>query len=236
MRLLDVIYPSKCIFCGRILKKEESGGCESCVRRLPYVTEPVCEHCGKPLSSGRGVLCMDCERRSRPMLTSGVALWVYREDTKRAMAGFKYGGYRRDAAFFADELAARCHERIYEWKPDVLAPIPIHKKRARYRGYNQAELLATELGVRLQLPVEPILTRVRATVALKSLTPAERRRNLRQAFEVDETVFDPVRHRRVLLVDDIYTTGATMEACAELLKKAGAEAVFCTCLCIGSEI
>ena len=236
MRFLDVIYPSKCVFCGRILKNGEAGACEHCAKRLPYVTEPVCEHCGKPLSSSRSARCLDCSRRSRPMLTSGAALWVYREDTKKAIAGFKYGGYRRDAGYFADELARRCHENIFQWKPDVLAPIPIHRKRARYRGYNQAELLADELGRRVQIPVEMLLVRSRFTEALKTMDPSERRRNLRQAFAVDTDVYDPVRHRRVALVDDIYTTGATMEACAELLKEAGAEAVYSVCLCIGSEV
>lgn len=170
------------------------------------------------------------------MLTAGAAVWVYREDTKKAVTGFKYGGYRSDAGYYADEMAARCHERIRQWEPDVLVPIPIHKKRARYRGFNQAELVATELGLRLQIPTESLLKRVRPTTALKHLSVSERRRSLRQAFAVDETRFDPRRHRRVVLVDDIYTTGATMEACAELLREAGAEAVFSACLCIGSEV
>ena len=235
MRIMDVIYPSKCAFCGRIRRDEGPGACSTCAGRLPYVTEPVCVHCGKPVASVRDVLCTDCRRRTHPMLTEATALWVYREDTKRAMAGFKYGGFRGDAAYFADELAARCHEKIFRWEPDVLVPIPIHRKRARARGFNQAELLADELGVRLQFPVEGLLTRVRATTALKKLSPDERRKNLMKAFAVDKERFDPDRHRRVLLVDDIYTTGATMEACAGLLREAGAETVYGVCLCIGSE-
>ena len=236
MRIWDMVYPSKCAFCGRIRKDDGPGACPDCATRLPYVTEPVCECCGKPISSAREVRCTDCARRSRPMLSSGVALWVYREDTKKAMAGFKYGGFRRDAAYFADELASRAHERIFQWKPDVLVPIPIHRKRARVRGFNQAELLAEELGARLQIPMESLLVRTQSTTALKALTPDERRGILRKAFAVDMERFDPDTHRRIVLIDDIYTTGATMEACAGLLREAGAEAVFSACLCIGSEV
>ena len=235
MRLWDVLYPSKCVFCGHLLESTGTGACPRCAGRLPYVTEPVCERCGKPIASERDGLCTDCSRRQRPSLSAGLALWVYQDDTRKAMVGFKYGGFQRDALYFADVLAERGHERIFQWDPDVLVPIPIHRKRARYRGFNQAELLAEALGERLQLPTERLLTRVRATTALKSLTPGERRRSLMQAFAVDESVFDPARHRRVVLIDDIYTTGATMEACAGLLREAGAEAVYSACLCIGSE-
>lgn len=235
MRMLDVIFPRKCVFCGKILKNEETGACRDCVRRLPYVTEPVCGHCGKPVADGSTSLCADCARREASSLEQAAALWVYREGTREAMRDFKYGGCGRDAAYYAGELAKRLRERIREWAPEVLVPIPIHRRRAWFRGYNQAELLATALGERLGRPTESLLKRCRYTTPQKGLTPTERAANLRSAFSVEETLYDPERHRRVLLVDDIYTTGATLEACAGLLKSAGTTAVYAVCLCIGSE-
>ena len=233
MRLLDVIYPRKCVFCGELLKKSENGACVSCAGHLPYVREPVCGHCGKPIAGIREALCADCAGRERSELDQAVALWVYRDGTKEAMKDFKYGGCRRDALYYADELAVHCGRRILDWSPDVLVPIPIHRRRARFRGYNQAGLLAKELGDRLGLPVRELLKRCRYTTPLKKLTPSERAANLRSAFAVDD--YDPDEYRRVILVDDIYTTGATLEACAGLLKRAGARAVHAVCLCIGSE-
>ncbi|MBR6228968.1 MAG: ComF family protein [Eubacterium sp.] len=235
MRVLDLIYPSKCVFCGSILGRDENGACRECEKQLPYVTEPVCVRCGKPVADPEEPLCLDCSRRKDTALSQSAALWIYREDTRRAMLDFKYGGCRTDASYYGKAVLQRLRKRILTWSPDTIVPIPIHRRRERYRGYNQAELLANELGAGLGLPVEPLLRRTRYTVPQKDLSPGERRANLRQAFSVDEELMDPDRHRRLLLVDDIYTTGATLESCAGLLRDAGAGEVYAICLCIGSD-
>ena len=234
MRLSEIMYPSKCMFCGKVVP-EGNRACEGCIKGLPYVTEPVCKHCGKPIMRSSDELCTDCSIRDHPGLDSSVALFVYREDTKRAMFDLKYGGCFGDAGFYADELCRHFYGRIRRWHADVLVPIPIHKRRMRYRGYNQAELVADELGLRVGLPAEKLLMRTRYTSPQKNLDAVKRRENLRQAFTVDESIFRPEVHESIVLVDDIYTTGATLEACAGLLKKAGAKAVYAVCICIGSE-
>ena len=235
MRVLDLIYPSKCVFCGSILGRDEQGACEKCERRLPYVSEPVCLRCGKPIADPEGTLCADCSRRDDTALTQSAALWVYREDTKKAMRDFKYGGCERDASYYGRAVMERLRGRILSWRPEVIVPIPIHRRRERYRGYNQAGLLAEKLGEGLGLPVEPLLRRTRYTVPQKELSPGERKANLRQAFAVDEELMDAAHFQRILLVDDIYTTGATLETCAGLLREAGAGEVYAVCLCIGSD-
>ncbi len=234
MRLSNIIFPSKCIFCGRITA-DGKRACDECVKRLPYVTEPVCKHCGKPIADSSQELCTDCRTWDHPGLDSSVALFVYLDETKKAMADLKYGGCFKDAGFYADELCRHFYGRIRRWHADVLVPIPIHRRRMRYRGYNQAELVAAELGQRMGLPSQGLLRRTRYTSPQKDLNAQKRRENLRCAFEVDESVFRPDAHESIVLVDDIYTTGATLEACAGLLKKAGARAVYAVCICIGSE-
>ena len=235
MRVLDLIYPSKCVFCGSILESGDSGACLSCRRKLPYVTEPVCLQCGKPIADSRGTMCVNCARRETTALKQSAALWVYREDTKQAMHDFKYGGCERDAVYYGREVMSHLRERLREWDPDIVVPIPIHRRRERYRGYNQAELLAREIGAGLGVSTELLLRRTRYTVPLKELSASERKASLRRAFAVEEERFDPEVYRRILLVDDIYTTGATLEACAGLLRESGAAEVFAICLCIGSD-
>ena len=233
MRFLDILYPSKCVFCGRVLREEENGACRACAIRLPYVTEPACGHCGKPLEDEREERCPDCRRRLSP-LDRNAALWVYRPQTKAAMMDFKYGGCTTDATYYADELAARFHGRIREWNPDVLVPVPIHRRREWFRGYNQAALLASALGERLRIPMREVLVRTRGTSPQKEMDPAERRNNLRQVVSVVPELMERDAHARVLLIDDVYTTGATLDACAQTLKDAGTERVYGLTLCIGS--
>lgn len=234
MRLMDIVFPRKCVFCGEILTNADDGACLGCSRRVTYVTEPKCARCGKPISDPAREYCTDCERRRDASLDENAALWVYLEDTKRAMAGFKYGGCSSDSGYYAGQIAKYLSSRIATWNVDVIVPIPIHKKRERFRGYNQAELLARDVGGILGIPVENLLKRSEYTVPLKELDPEQRKRALSRAFEVSSD-YDRYRHDKVLLIDDIYTTGATMEACSGLLKGAGSSAVYGVCLCIGSE-
>ena len=234
MRFSDFLFPAKCVFCGRILGADETGACHACSRRLPFVTEPVCVHCGKPLEDEREAICHDCRLNPDTALDASRALWVYREDTKAAMMDFKYGGCSKDAEYYADELANRFLYRVREWEPDVIVPIPIYWRRAWFRGYNQAEQLASVLGEKWGLPVCELLRRTRGTAPQKALDPAERRRNLRQVFAIDEERPGKPDYRRILLIDDVYTTGATLDTAAHVLKEAGAERVFGLCLCIGS--
>ena len=232
MRIHDLLYPGKCVFCGSIIKGGEKA-CPDCSRHLPYVTEPVCKHCGKPISDERDTLCSDCERRGVSFIEETVSLWIYEDTVKSAMMDFKYGGCTSDAGYYATELADRFMRRIDVWSPSAIVPVPIHRRRQWFRGYNQAAELAYHLGERLGLPVAELLLRDKYTEPQKQLTSSERRANLRGAFKTVPDI-DPDIYKRVVLVDDIYTTGATLESCAEHLRAAGVQRVYGICLCTGS--
>ena len=232
MRILDLLYPEKCVFCGSLVYGGERV-CLDCSRHLPYLTEPVCRQCGKPIEDERVTLCSDCERRGISFIDETASLWIYEDPVKSALMDFKYGGCTSDADFYAKELVDRYARRIRAWSPDALVPVPIHRRRQWFRGYNQATELAFHIGRRLGIPVTELLIRDRYTAPQKSLSPSERRANLRDAFSVDMDM-EPDRYDSVLLIDDIYTTGATLESCAEHLKDAGVQRVYGMCLCAGS--
>lgn len=147
------------------------------------------------------------------------------------MARFKYKNRREYAAFYGEELEKACGEAVRNWKADVLIPIPLHKSRKRKRGFNQAELVAGEAGKRLGIPVcSDWLVRTKKTRPQKELTDQERRANLRDAFRLTRR---EQNYRTVILVDDIYTTGSTINAAAALLLENGVENVYFLSICIG---
>lgn len=230
------IFPDKCVVCGRILTQKTSGVCESCRKKMPEIQEPLCFHCGKPLASTQQEYCHDCAgKKSR--LKQGTAIWEYTESMKTVMSGFKYGGYEEDAVFFAKEMLRLRGDVLMRWAPDVIIPVPLHRKKRWFRGYNQAESLAMELGRCLGIPVCPdALRRIRYTKPQKQLDDKKRFENMKRAFSVAKDIKKrPRLGSRVLLVDDIYTTGATMEACAAALQKCGIEEIFFACLCTGRD-
>lgn len=128
-------------------------------------------------------------------------------------------------------MAERYEDLLRSWNPDALVPIPLHKTRKRKRGFNQAQLLAEKLGKRLEIPVEKrILERTKKTGPQKELNDVQRRANLKNAFQVRQ---NDVRLKRIVLVDDIYTTGSTIDAAAAVLLEHGAEKVHFLTICIG---
>lgn len=190
--------------------------------------------CGKELESsgfdsfGAVEYCPDCMRHMRSF-SGGIALLNYNEAARRLMAGLKYKNRREYAEFLTEEMVKRHGRQILRLKADALVPVPIHKKRRRERGYNQAELLAGGLSKRLSIPVKTLLFRVENTTAQKKLGYEARQKNEEKAFQATDC--DGLE--TLLLVDDIYTTGATAEACTAALLSAGAHRIFLLNMAIG---
>ena len=239
MNFLDFVFPRKCSVCGRLLKGSERCVCRTCQKQLPIIHEPRCMRCGKPIDGLEEQYCFDCgmKRKRRDIVAKGTALWVYDRHLKRAMADFKYEGCSGDAEFYASELCKKRGAEMAKWAVDAVIPVPLHWRKQWFRGYNQAELLADGIGAYLQVPVlKEVLKRIRYTKPQKGLTPGLRAENLKRAFSVDGRSQSRLENiRRVLLVDDIYTTGSTLEACAEVLCAAGVKQIFFACLCIGRD-
>lgn len=189
--------------------------------------------CGKPIRYAEQEYCHDCIR-AKHYFEKGAALWLHEEPVSLSIYQYKFHNQRNFGRYYAKEMAERYGATLMKWSPDIIIPIPLHSSKLRKRGYNQAAIVAEELGELTGLPVnEGLLKRVRGTSPLKSLNPTERRMNLRKAFAVTDNERELLRGKNVLLVDDIYTTGSTMDEAAKVLKRAGVEKVFYLTISIG---
>lgn len=227
--ILKLLWPEICPFCGKVYGK---GICPVCVEKLKKlsVSQPVCMKCGKPVYREEQEYCYDCTVKER-RFDRGRALWLHKSPVSNSIYQFKYHNQRVFGKYYALELYRQFSNIIYEWKPDRIIPIPLHSKRKRKRGFNQSAIIAKELGRLCNLPVEEkILKRIRYTNPQKELDHRTRKKNLRNAFVVTGKINGI---RRVLLIDDIYTTGYTVNEAADVLKKAGVEKVFFLSVSIG---
>ncbi len=213
--LVEFVFPAQCLGCGR----HGSYLCPDCQASLPSVVPPICFRCGLPL--GHGVLCPDCRAGTgaldgirSPYLMSGLM--------REAVHHLKYRNLKALAPVLG-ELMAR-YLSLNPLPAEALVPVPLHGSRLRERGYNQAELLAREVGKRMGLPVlKTGLARERpAHPQARAASAAQRRANVEGAFLCP----DRLDGLSVLLVDDVCTTGATLDACAVALRAAGAASVW----------
>lgn len=229
----DMIFPPRCPFCEDIVAKLGMA-CRECREKLPYIKEPSCKRCGKPIWDEETEYCEYCRGRSF-YYQCGKSVWTYNHLMAESIARFKYHSKQEYAVFYGREIAAVYGDWVREKCIEALIPVPIHRRRKLLRGYNQADLVAQTIAEELELPLlSKALTRVRETKAQKELTQAERRRNMEAAFACDPR--EPVHYKRVVLIDDIYTTGSTIEACSRELLKNGIEEVYFLCVCTGASI
>lgn len=233
--LLSVIFPRRCPVCGEIVLPKGQRICPPCVKKLDFVREPRCLKCGRTLADEQARYCHSCETRERSF-EKNLALLFYDDCMRRTMAAVKYHHKKEYLAPLGRLLALKFAAELKNFRADCLLPVPLHPERRRSRGFNQAEELAREVAKELGLPLyTDILLRHKKTEAQKSLGPDARIRNLAEAFRADETLLSARGVRRIILVDDIFTTGSTIEASTRVLRAAGAEAVMSVCLCIVPE-
>jgi ComF family protein len=214
-RLLDLVFPSRCVVCERGTDLL----CPSCQKEIELIRPPICPLCGIATSSPRR--CLSCQRM--PLRIDGIRAVGYLEGPLRtAIHRFKYSGVRGLAAPLG-RLAVESLLR-YDLPVDTVVPVPLHPHRLRERGYNQASLLAKQIGDTGGLSVvDDVLVRVRSTLPQVGLSAQRRRENVRDAFRCTSTL---LCERSVLLVDDVCTTGATLEACSVALQAAGVDVVW----------
>lgn len=237
MNLFDILFPAKCPLCGRVHRtREKEGICKACYQKLPVVTEPCCKHCGKPIADETSEYCYDCGKKNSH-LTAGTALFVYTEQMKKAMAAFKYAGSQTDGEIYGMELFKYRGSKLSGWQLDYVIPVPLHRRRRQFRGYNQAEIIAEVIGTALNVPLlTDCLERTRYTRPQKGLDDKKRLQNVQGAFRFRKSFErQQLTGCNILLIDDIYTTGATLEACGAILRQQGVKNVYFACLCIGQD-
>ena len=204
--------------------------CQACTTKLPIIGEPRCKQCSKPIDDATAEYCFDCQHKKH-YFDEGYALLLYNTDMQKSMAYFKFHGRREYGEFYGGLLIKVAHQIIKRWQIEVLLPVPIHSARKSTRGYNQAEIIGHVLSKGLSIPIRTdLIKRIKNTKAQKQLNIEERKKNVLKAFAISK---EASNYECVLIVDDIYTTGSTIDEMAKELRKNGVKKVFFLTICIG---
>lgn len=223
MNLLEILFPQnlKCIFCGK-----EDGGfgiCDRCMEKLPFIKGPTCKKCGVSISSGD--VCIEC-KDSKHKFERVYSIFDYSGRVRNSILKIKQNGLKYLANPFS-YIMFKYFENI-KVPFEVIIPMPIHENRLKERGFNQSELLLKDIEKNYGRVYKNLLVRTKDTPHQTGLGKANRESNLDHAFKVTDK--QKVKGKIILLVDDIYTTGSTLNECAKTFKRAGASKVFALCL------
>lgn len=213
---LDLIFLPRCPFCDSICKEPV---CPDCADAVKFISPPFCTICGIPFRSEsiKNHICGECVKKKRHFSWARGVL-VYDDASAKAIHRFKY---KNDTTFSKAFGSIICNH-LAATGFDVIIPVPLHIKRLRERGFNQSLLLAKEVGKTYKIPVDPfVLRRTRWTEPQVNLSGKDRKINVKGAF----AVHGDLKGKRVLLIDDVYTTGATVGECSKVLRKSGAKEV-----------
>lgn len=236
--VLDLIYPSNiyCICCGNIIDDSRPYSlCDTCVRTLKWANGRTCSRCGKLLQDDWGSeLCADCVERDH-VFEKGFTCVEYGAVERELLHRFKY----MDKAYLGRKLAEIMYDRIRieELEIDLVLPVPMFKRKQKQRGYNQAAILAASLSKYMECPYAGnLLLRIVETEAMSRLGAFDRRKNIQEVFDLPRDKIKQVAGKAILLVDDIYTTGSTVDACTSVLLEAGAVRVFVITFASGANL
>jgi ComF family protein len=235
--LIDLIYPPRCPICQAFLQDkvalhgaQDLPFCQACFKDFTEIKPPICSLCGRPFSDGteQDRVCEDCLRK-RPSYDIARAPYLYAGALMTAIHELKYAQRSHLAHSLGSLLASFAQTWIGELKGFLVMPVPLHPRRLRARGFNQSLLLARCVASKTGAELDFLsLRRTRFTKPQTELSSEERKKNVRKAFEVVKP--EAVKRRTILLVDDVATTGSTLNECAKALKRAGVDGVLCLVL------
>jgi ComF family protein len=231
--VVDWLYPPRCRACaGRILGRDAEYFCRRCWEQILLVCHPLCNRCGRPFpdAAGEDHTCAVCLSREPQFVAARAWACYPREELeehplRRVVQKFKYGRKVSLGKPLGQLMARGCREFLNGFQADLIVPVPLHRKRLRWRGFNQSLVLARQIGRAYDIPADPfVLRRDHETAPQTQLDEDARRRNVRGAFALNPD--RSVDSKSVLLVDDVYTSGATVNECSRILKRNGAKQVF----------
>jgi competence protein ComFC len=229
--VFDFFFPREegCVICGTPVNPRRSSEvyfaliCHTCSSRLPFVKKPICRICGRPLRGKTSTACKDCTARGR-FFVAARAVGVYEGVLRDLICELKFHG-RRELAEGLGVLMAREVSKNKSMRTcDIIVPVPLHPIRLRERGYNQAECLGREISVCLGIPISDCMQRIIRPGEQNKLGRGLRKENIRGVFSVPYPI--KIAGKRVLLTDDVITTGNTANECARILLRAGAIEVY----------
>jgi ComF family protein len=223
--LLDLIYPSNiyCISCNKVIFKDETYSlCGTCREEMLWINEKACVNCGKALQSGyESEKCLDCDSLEH-FFSKGYSCVTYGSMEKEILYNLKYN----KKGYLSYKLSEIMNDRISieDLMIDCIIPVPMNKSKKNKRGYNQSELLGNRISKLLNLPCyNDVLIRAKETEVMNKLSREVRRVNMKNAFSIAQKRKEKIIGKRILIVDDIFTTGSTADECAVTLLKGGAK-------------
>jgi ComF family protein len=231
--VVDWLFPPRCRACGSWMHgRDAEYFCFSCRPRIELVMHPLCSICGRPYpnSAGEDHPCGACIKRAPHFVQARAWARYPREELdeqplRSVVQKFKYGRKVSLGKPLGRLMACGCEEFLDDCRAELIVPVPLHPKRLRWRGFNQSVLLARQVSRAYSTPMDPfVLVRRRETPPQTQLTEEERRKNMRGAFAVKPD--KPIENKTVLLIDDVYTSGATVNECSRALRRAGARDVY----------
>lgn len=222
-KIIDILLPPRCLVCGKVLEGE-NGLCEDCFKHINFISAPICYKCGNPLPAGqKGICCPVCVSDKKNPFRFQRSRVYYDEASRPLVTNFKFHDRTENAAFLGRWLHAAGHD-IWQEGVDAIVPVPLHRARLRQRKYNQSALLCTEVSKITGIPVEyNTLIRHKNTLPQVSCSGSARIRNVKNAFSLNDP--EKFKNKRVVIIDDVMTTGSTLRECATVLLKGGAQSV-----------
>ena len=233
--LAEVLFPANiyCISCGSMITRDRAYSlCDKCMEDIHWITGRSCSKCGKALNDDyNGSTCYSCMIREHRFVR-GISCMTYGLLERQMILDLKYNGKGYLGTVFGEIMADRL--AVEGLETDLIIPVPVHKLRKKKRGYNQTQIMAAQLSRISGIPMrEHALIRSRNTALLRSMNPMERESAMKGAFLVPDSEVKYIQGKRVLLIDDIITTGATLDACTDALLGRGAECVYVMTLAAG---
>lgn len=223
---LDFIIPPQCLMCR---KSVQGAGylCSDCFKKLNFITEPSCQKCGAPFPyegmTGSDCFCMRC-RNENILWQKGKAAFVYNEGIKQLILPLKYADQHNAVRFFVNSMKKYADSLITE--ADFIVPVPLHKKRLQQRKYNQSALLAWQLGKEAKKIVLPMaINKIKNTPPLGHFNKQDRQNILKNVFNINPKFKNMMQDKTVLLIDDVMTTGSTLNACSHILLDSGVKQI-----------
>ena len=221
--IINLIYPVRCPVCDDIIARRGSLCHKECYEKLVRIKEPLCKKCGKMIEDESIEYCFDCTNKKK-IFVEGRAVFLYDSLMKNSISAFKYKSKKEYGIFYAKEIIKWLGDYIKDKNIDAIIPVPIYKDKLKTRGYNQADIIAKIIGKELNIKVlSKALIRTTNTAPQKELNNIQRFRNLNNALDINMSFLDllepSIELNNILIIDDIYTTGATINNCAKVLKK-----------------
>ena len=227
--IINFILPPRCYFCGKVLH-EDKGLCDECISKIEFLNKAICYKCGDPLFNNEGVdvkklLCGSCLKSKNKMIFKMMrSAYIYDDFSKKLILDFKFND-KTDLASFLAKMLYVAGKDIFAEGVDLIIPVPLHYTRLIKRRYNQSALLAKELGKLTGIEVDyKSLVKGRITKAQIDCNGTERLKNVKDAFYVKS--IENIKGKRVLIIDDVLTTGSTLKECGKALKDAKPKSIY----------